>query len=198
MFAPVLLLLAAILYRTVVGMLGSTDMHGMLHNFSPIAAIALCGAIALPRRMALFLPIAALFASDLALNLFHYHEPMLTADILPRYLVLVAISGIGFALRKNPSLPRLLAGSLVGSFLFYLVTNTGSWFHDPAYAKTTAGWLQALTVGDGVPTHPSTLWFYRHTIASDLIFTLLFAVSFSLQRSRQTATAPAMESATTV
>jgi hypothetical protein len=58
------------------------------------------------------------------------------------------------------------------SVLFYVVTNTGAWLASPLYARTAAGWVQALTTG--LPGYPSTLVFYRHTLASDLIFTGLF------------------------
>ncbi len=38
-----------------------------------------------------------------------------------------------------------------------------------------AGWWQALTVGH--PGLPSTLYFFRNTFASDLIFTAGFALA---------------------
>jgi len=183
MFAPIALLLLVVVCRVVFGIAGSTDMHGMLHNFSPIAAIALCGAVFLPKRIAAILPLAGLFLSDLALDLF-YKVPFFSADILPRYLALVLISGLGFLLRGKVRLPGLLAGSFAGSILFYIITNTGSWLSDPAYAKTAAGWLQALTVGTGNPAYPPTWWFYRHTLASDLVFTLLFVGAIALSNKK--------------
>ena len=77
---------------------------------------------------------------------------------------------------------NLLGGTLAGSFLFYLVTNTASWFQDAGYAHTAAGWWQAVTVGH--PEFYPTLFFFRNTLASDLVFTGCFAlaVEFALQR----------------
>lgn len=173
MFAAFALLLVVVVYRIVSGFVGSADFHWM-HNFAPVAAVALCGAAYLPRRAALLLPLGMLFISDLVLNIFHYHQPMLTLDILPRYVALALISALGFALRGRAGLARLLAASFAGSLIFYIITNTGSWLHEPGYAKTGAGWLQALTTG--LPGYPSTWWFYRHTLASDLFFTLLFVL----------------------
>ena len=179
MFAALVLLLVVVLYRVVSGFAGSTDF-AWLHNFAPLAAIALCGAVYLPRRAALVLPLAMLFLSDLVLNLFHYHQPLFTLEILPRYLALALIGGLGFALRGRANLLRLLAASFAGSLIFYVLSNTGSWLYEPGYAKTAAGWLQALTTG--LPGYPPTWHFYRHTLASDLGFTLLFFACVAVSR----------------
>jgi hypothetical protein len=68
------------------------------------------------------------------------------------------------------------------------VTNTGSWLAEPVYAKTAAGWLQAMTVG--LPGFPPTWWFYRHTMISDLLFTAIFVACVRLG---SRAEAPALE-----
>lgn len=183
MFAAFALLLVVVVYRIVSGFVGSADFH-WLHNFAPVAAVALCGAAYLPRRMALLLPLAMLFVSDVVLNVFHYHQPLLNFDILPRYAALALISALGFALRGRAGLGRLLAASVAGSLIFYVITNTGSWLCEPGYAKTGAGWLQALTTG--LPGYPSTWWFYRHTLLSDLFFTLLFVLCVAPQAKKET------------
>jgi hypothetical protein len=173
MIAAVLLIAIVIAYRIALGFTHSSDLSSWLHNFAPLSAIALCGAMAFPRRWAFALPLVSLFISDLALNLVHYRQPMLTFDVVPRYFALALITCLGLALRGRVRLPGLLGGALAGSVVFYVITNTGSWIHDPAYAKTFGGWLQALTTG--VPGFPPTWAFYRHTLVSDLLFTLLFA-----------------------
>lgn len=171
MFAAVFLILVAILYRVVPVMMGA-DQSGWLSNFAPLAAIVLCGAVYLPRRMAVLLPLAALVVSDVVLNLFHYHWPLASWEMLLRYVALGLVSGMGFALRGRSTAVRLLSASFAGSILFYLVTNTGSWISEPGYAKTAAGWLQAMTMG--LPGLPPTWIFYRNTLVSDLLFTGLF------------------------
>ncbi len=177
MFAALSLLVVVVVYRILSGFLGSGDFH-WAHNFAPVAAVALCGAVYLPRRIAAVLPIAMLFISDLVLNLFHYHQPFFTFDILPRYAALGLISYMGFALRGRSNIPRLLGASFAGSIIFFVITNTGSWLYQPEYAKTAAGWVQAMTTG--MPRFPSTLWFYRYTLISDLFFTLLFAICMAV------------------
>ena len=192
MFVPVVLLLVVVAYRVVLGMVGSAD-HQWLHNFSPLAAVALCGAVYLPRRYAFVLPLGILFASDLILNLVHYQRPFLALEIVPRYVALALIIAMGLGLRRwrRPvGLPSLLAASFAGSVAFYLISNTGSWIGEPAYAKTVNGWLQALTVG--LPGYPPTWWFYRHTMVSDLLFTLIFAGCVALAQ-RGAAVSPAYD-----
>ena len=177
MFAALFLLVVVVAYRILSGFIGSNDFQ-WAHNFAPVAAVALCGAVYLPRRIAAVLPIVMLFISDLVLNLFHYHQPFLTFDILPRYVALALITTLGFALRGHASILRLLGASFVGSLVFYVITNTGSWLYQPEYAKTLAGWVQAMTTG--LPQYPSSLWFYRWTLLSDLFYTLLFAICMSV------------------
>jgi hypothetical protein len=185
MIAPFVLLVVVVAYRVILGVAGIHEMQ-WLHNFSPVAAVALCGAVYLPRRAALLLPTAILLISDVLLNL-AYHQPFFTWDILPRYAAIGLIAGLGFALRGRVRLPGLLGASAIGSFLFYVITNTGSWLSDPVYARTAAGWLQALTIGDKVAGYPPTWVFYQHTLVSDLLFTLLFALCFSWSRRRSEA-----------
>ncbi len=183
MFAAFVLLFVVVAFRIVSGFAGSAD-HSWLHNFAPLAAVALCGAAYLPRRIAFALPLAMLFLSDLVLNVFHYHQPLLTVEILPRYLALALIAGLGIALRGRAGVFALLAASLAGSVIFYVLTNTGSWLYEPAYAKTFVGWLQALTIG--LPGYPPTWSFYRNTLLGDAFFTLLFAGCMAWQARRET------------
>lgn len=193
MTPAVVLLVVVVAYRVVLGMAGSHSFE-WLHNFAPVAAIALCGAVYLPKRAAILLPIGMLFLSDLVLNLFHYSEPMLTWQILPRYAALGLISALGFFLRdrEKTGMGSLLFGGVASSLVFYVITNTGSWIADPGYAKTGAEWVRALTTG--LPGLPPTWWFYKHTLISDLLFTALFAFSMSTRRS-SSQPAPAAQAA---
>lgn len=171
MFAALALLIIVVAYRIASGFIGSAD-YSWLHNFAPLAAVALCGAVYLPRRIAFALPLTMLFLSDVVLNVFHYHQPLLTVEIFPRYLALALIAAGGLSLRGKAGLGSLLAASVGGSLAFYVITNTGSWLYEPGYAKTLGGWIQALT--SGLPGYPTTWSFYRNTLLGDVFFTLLF------------------------
>ena len=90
MLPAAILMLAVIAYRVGFGIVGSSHLD-WLHNFSPLAAVALCGAAFFPKRWAVAAPLAALLVSDLILNA-HYHIAPLSWIMLPQYLALLAIS----------------------------------------------------------------------------------------------------------
>ncbi len=73
---------------------------------------------------------------------------------------------------------RVFFGTLFGALLFYLVSNSVSWMVNPAYAKTIAGWVQALTVG--LPGFPPTWMFGLKTLLGTGLFTGLFAGAMKL------------------
>jgi hypothetical protein len=149
-----------------------------LANFSPLMAITFCGAVYLTKRRLWLLPLVALAVSDLFLNRYYaqqygYHWDV--AGMLVRTLCFAAAAGLGLLVARRKSWINLASGALGGAVLFYLATNTVSWAGDIAYAKTAAGWWQAMTVGH--PEFPPTLFFFRNTLVSDLLFTGLFAVA---------------------
>jgi hypothetical protein len=187
MFAAFVLLFVVVVYRVLTGFLGGVD-HPWLLNIAPVAAVALCGAAYLPRRVAIALPLAMLAISDIILNAFLYHWPIFSPYILSPFIAYGTISALGFALRDRARLPELLGATLLGSLLFYVITNTGSWMADGFYTKDFAGWLQAVTTGH--PGLPPTWWFHRQTLIGDLLFTLLFVGCMKLQAHKTPASEP--------
>lgn len=187
MFPAVLLIISVVAFRLITGFAivsGST----WLSNFSPLAAIALCSAAYLPTRYKFALPFIALFLSDIALNL-HYGAPMLETVTLVHYLAFALVGCLGLLLRNRLSFQTLLPASIVGSCLFYFVTNAAAWMTDPGYAKNFAGLVQSLTVG--LPAYGGTpSWmFFRNSLLSDALFTALFVACMSFGRTRAPATA---------
>jgi hypothetical protein len=178
MIAAFILLLVAVAWRVVLGWGHQADF-GWLHNFTPLAAIALCGAMHLPRRLAFGVPLIALLISDVILNQ-HYGASLLGVEMLTRYAVLAGVAGMGWWLRKHPQAALVLGCSALGSIAFYFVTNTASWIDNPAYAKTFAGWAQALT--GGVDGYPDTTVFFRNSLISDVLFTALFLAAMNVSR----------------
>jgi hypothetical protein len=87
------------------------------------------------------------------------------------YLLIVAL---GDLLARRASWGGWLAGSLMASLIFYLLTNTQAWWFLPGYEKSWAGWAQALTTG--LPGYPPTWTFLRSSVISDLIFVGVFVV----------------------
>lgn len=171
MFAAIVLLAFAVAYRLILGLTGSPVFAGW-ENFSPIAALALCGPLVLPRRFALWLPLAAVAATDIFLNA-HHGFPLFNAWLLPRYAVLFVMAIVGLRLAQRPNVAGLLGGAVAGALLTYIVGNTCAWVFDPAYAKTFAGWFQANTTGH--PAYAPAYLFLRNSLIGDVTFTAIFA-----------------------
>jgi len=168
-FALVLIVLAAV-WRVVA-------LHvPTLSNFSPLMALAFCGGVYFTNRWQQFAPFVALSATDLYIDHYYateYGYQWTLGGAALRTLCFAAALGFGLIVARRRSWLNLFSGSLGGAVLFYLVTNTASWLGDAGYAHNAAGWWQAMTVGH--PEFPPTLAFFRNTLASDLLFTGLFA-----------------------
>ena len=184
MFFPMFLALALIILATSYRIFAAWDPA--LVNFSPLMALAFCGAVYFRSRAMWLVPFAALTLSDLYLN--HYYATQFgyewtAGGALVRTVCFAAALGLGWLVARRKNWLNLLSGALGGAVLFYLVTNTASWAGDALYAKTFAGWWQAMTVGH--PGFPPTLMFFRNSLVSDLLFTGLFALTMEYAALRQ-------------
>lgn len=148
----------------------------VLSNFSPLMALAFCGAVYFTHKRLWLVPFVALTLSDLYLDHYYattlHYEWTLGGPVI-RALCFVAALGLGAMVARRRSWLNLFSGALAGSIFFYLVTNTASFLGDATYVHNAAGWWQAMTVGH--PEFPPTILFFRNTLVSDLAFTGLFA-----------------------
>ena len=147
-------------------------------NFSQLMALAFCAGAYTRNKWMWLAPFAALILTDLYIDhyyavVYHYEWSLSGAGL--RTLCFGAGLGIGAAISRRRNWLNLLGGALACSILFYLVTNTASWAGDMGYAHNAAGWWQAVTVGH--PEFYPTLFFFRNTLASDLLFTGCFALA---------------------
>jgi len=185
--AAFFLIFAVVSFRLAAGLSGIDGIA----NFSPVAAVVLCGAAFLPKRFAIAVPLAAMLVTDLVLN-HHYGAAFFTIGTLLRYLGFAAIFMIGLQLRdpeaRGPFAWKLLGGSIVGTLLFYVLSNTGAWLASPGYAKTLAGWWQSQTLG--LAPFPPSYLFLRNSLLGDLFFTGLFAACFALAYGTRSSLAP--------
>ncbi len=172
LWAPLLLL----------GLFAVSRWPGLLPpNFSAAYALAFCAGVYLPGRLAWWLPMSVLLATDVLLN-YHYDAPLLSWYMALNYGGYAVLIGMGQRFSNTRSWLKLLAGGLLGAILFYLITNTAAWFN-PApgpfpqepYPRTLLGWLQALTIGS--PPWPPTWTFFRNTLMSGGLFTGLFVAA---------------------
>ena len=101
----------------------------------------------------------------------------------------MAIVWLGRKFGPKARFLSLLAGGVLGAILFYLITNTFSWFfnpfHNPEYVKTFAGWLTALT--KGTAGYAQTWEFFQKTLLSGGLFTGLFAGAMKIMEALEPA-----------
>ena len=126
-------------------------------NVTPIGALALFGGACLAdRRLALVIPLAALFVSDLVIGL-HPLVPVVYGSFAVGVL-------LGRWLRPRRTVVNTAAVTLAGAVQFFLVTNFACWL---LYYPRTAEGLAACYVA-AVP-------FFRNTLLGDAAFaTALF------------------------
>lgn len=180
MIPALLLIIAAVVFRIVTGFFRPSDSIGWM-NFAPIAAIALCAAAYFPRKYKFTVPMIALLVSDVVLDAY-YGFSLLSPFVLSHYVGFAIVGCLGLLLQNRASWKTLLPASVVASLIFYVITNAVSWIYDPGYAKNFSGLVQSLTVG--LPQYSATpSWmFFRNSVVSDLLFTLLFVVCINLGR----------------
>jgi hypothetical protein len=159
-------------------------------NFSAAYAFAFCAGVYFPRKNSWWLPLLVLLATDLGLNFYYQYEnpdynvwsAANLANLAFNYVAYAVLIFLGRRFKPQSSFASLLGGGILGTILFYLITNTASWFfnpfQNPEYAKTFSGWLLALT--KGVNGWPTTLEFFRNTLLSGGIFTALFVAAAKL------------------
>jgi len=124
-------------------------------NFTPLVAMALAGGVYLDRRFAFFVPVVAMLLSDLVIG---FHATML---FVYGSFVLVVIVGIWLRSHKKP-LP-ILAGALVSSLMFFVITNFGVWIAPNGMYPGTLDGLIACYV--------AALPFLRNTVFGALAYT---------------------------
>ena len=181
MIPALVLVFLTVVFRIASALVVHGGGSAWLSNFAPLAAIALCSAIYFPSKYKFTVPFAALLASDLVLDIY-YGASLFDPLIFCRYFAFALVGLLGLAVSKRVSLKTIVPASLAGSALFYAITNAFSWLTDPGYMKNFAGLIQALTVGLPKYSATPTWMFFRNSLVSDLLFTLLFVACMGFSR----------------
>ena len=143
-----------------------------LSGFSSMLAIALFAGLKIKNKeFAFLLPIAILLVTDIFIQL------LFTAGLFPfagfykgqymNYLLIAAVTGIGFLLR-NLKTPGFLTGLLAGPAFYFLASNFFVWNTNGGlgYSKDFNGLLQCYELA---------LPFYKNSLISTAIFLPFFA-----------------------
>jgi len=170
---------------------------GMLpQNFSAAYALMFCAGVYFSGRMAWWLPLGTMVLTDVGLDLYYRYYlgwPVFDLPILKyqlfNYAAYVCLIWLGRRFKPGASFMALLGGGILGAMLFYLITNTASWFFNPfgnpEYTKTLLGWLTALI--KGTAGWPETWEFFRNTLLSGGIFTGLFVGAMKMTEASESA-----------
>ena len=161
-----------------------TRIPGMMpQNFSAAYAIAFCAGVYFSGMMKWWVPLGSLLLTDVLLNVYYYKNEAVSSFMIVNYIGYVLIIILGKQFDRNSGIFRLFCGGILGSIIFYLLTNTTAWVQNSEYTKDLTGWIQALTVG--TPGWPQTWKFFRNTIMSGGLFTLLFVSSMRITTSEE-------------
>jgi len=130
-------------------------------NFSPLVAVMLFAGVYTTDKKYLFLPLVALFVSDIFIG---FYKVEIMASV---YAALIAASLIGQLLKKQKNIINIISGSLASALLFFLLTNWAVWFFGDWYAKDVGGLALSYTMA--IP-------FFKNTIVSTMLYSgLLFS-----------------------
>jgi hypothetical protein len=150
---------------------------GSGQNFSTAYALSFCAGVFFPPRLRWSLPLGMFVIVNILTNV-HYGVNPLDRYIFVKVAAFALLIWLGTRYTPKESWFKLVRGGVLGSILFYLITNTAAWWWDPAYPKTLAGWIQALTIG--TPGFPPTIHFLFNSLLSGGLFTGLFAGAMKL------------------
>jgi len=125
-------------------------------NFAPIGALALFAGLYLPRKWALVLPLVAMLASDAIIGFYSWKI------MLAVYASFAIVVGIGALARRYKKFHTILAGTVLGSIIFFLVTNAAVWAFGTMYTLDFSGLMHSYTMA---------LPFFRNSLLGDLFYT---------------------------
>ena len=140
-----------------------------IDNFTPIGAMALFGGTYInDKKKAFIIPLAAMLFSDILLQIVSgtgFHNTMIFV-----YGAFIAITSLGFVLRKRVQRQTIMVSSLVGSILFFFITNFGVW----------ATGYYGYGISNLMDCYIAGIPFFRGTLMGDLCYNLVLFGSFSL------------------
>ncbi|MES2851158.1 MAG: DUF6580 family putative transport protein [Bacteroidota bacterium] len=161
------LLIAAVVIIFAALLKGATYPHA----FSPMIAIALfSGAVITDKKLSFAMPLLAMLASDLVLELFTTTQGFYGMEQIGNYVALLIITILGFAIKKI-NVITVLGFSLVSSLLFYFLSNSNTFLFDTfnSFDNSFAGYIKCMR--DGIP-------FIK--FIPDLVFSIILFGSYYL------------------
>jgi len=149
-------------------------------NVTPIAALALFAGAHFERKwLAYAIPLSAMALSDLILG---YHETLWAV-----YLGFTLVVALGFLLRRNTRFIPVAMMTVIGSTLFFVISNLGVWLTGGIYPATDQGLIDCFIAA--IP-------FFGNSLAGDIFYTGLLFTGFKIAERRYKAlTIPTLSAA---
>lgn len=146
-------------------------------NFTPIAALGLfAGTVSLRPWVAAIVVVAAMLISDAVIG-FHSLMPVVYGCLLANLMIgshlIRSREGFQFGVA---SCGRIVAGSLIGSVLFFIVTNFAVFL--TSYPTTGAGLVACYT---------AALPFFQYTLTGDFFYSAVLFGAYALCNAKSTA-----------
>ena len=139
-------------------------------NFTPIGAMALFGGVYFARKEVAFaVPLAAMFLSDLALGVIQYGHAIWRPMPFV-YIGFFVTVLLGRIIHSNPRPARIIAATLGGSVLFYVISNFGVWVGGSLYPRTLDGMITCYVAA--IP-------FFRNMLAANVFYTAVLFGGFA-------------------
>lgn len=137
-------------------------------NLAPVTALAIFGAVYLPKKQALVIPLAVRLLSDLFLGFFSW--PLMIAV----YAAHLIGFGLGLLVKKHSvslqgKFLGLTGAGMLSAIIFFLITNFAFFYSATEYTHNLSGIL--LAYYNGLP-------FFQGTLIGDVVYTLVLAGSY--------------------
>lgn len=124
-------------------------------NFTPVAAIAIFGGIYLPKRWSVLAPLTIMFVSDIFIGF--YSLPIMASV----YFGFILSGLIGLYAKNHKTFGVILSGTILSSFIFFLLTNAAVWMFGTMYTHNFSGLIQSYYMA--IP-------FFKNSLAGDLFY----------------------------
>ena len=177
--APVWLPMLAMLAVLFLRVAGQHHWVSGWPNLSPLMALAFTGTLVFPKPLPWWSWALILLGVDaVSTGGSWWNSVGDRPQVLLAYGCYALAAFVAGRIRRDASVLEAIGGTFAFAVLFYLVTNTVSWWSEPAYAKTVAGWVQALTIGNPA-FRPTTLEFFRNSLAADLLGSFVLVLLYN-------------------
>ena len=137
-------------------------------NLTPVLAACLFSGFKIkPNRLALSLPLIAIFLGDITLG---FYKGMGWV-----YISYISVVALALLLNKKNSIQAKFSAPILGSFIFFFISNFGVWNGGFLYPKTFEGLIQCYI---------SAIPFFKNTLIGTIIyFGIFFTISEYLEKS---------------